>query len=87
LWTTRAMTVVRNGQSLLCRLGDPTGVEFFSAGRPATRAEVELSIDSGLPTLLAMATKEGVRAVESVTLGIAEVRKLLDHHFPRVGGA
>lgn len=36
----------------LFALGDPMGLEFFAEGRHATRAEVDASIESGLPLLM-----------------------------------
>lgn len=36
----------------LCHLHDPVRVEWYAEGRVATRAEVEASIESGLPLLL-----------------------------------
>jgi ferredoxin len=47
LWTTMAFHI-QNG---LFRLGPPQNVEWWAKGRPATRAEVEQSIASGLPLL------------------------------------
>lgn len=51
LWTTKkpALRQVHNGT--LFYIGDPTLVEWFAEGRTATRAEVEHSIETGLPFL------------------------------------
>lgn len=38
---------------VLWDIGEPTAVRWYAHGRPATRAEVQASIDSGLPALLA----------------------------------
>lgn len=66
LWTTR-----RNGGSgpfpipdggILFNVGKPREVEWYSQGRQATRAEVLTSIESGLPTLQAIADEEGPAA-------------------------
>lgn len=60
LWTCEDYTVFRDdrGGKLIC-MGEPTGgVDWYASGRKATREEVMASIDSGLPTLEAMASQE-----------------------------
>jgi hypothetical protein len=47
---------------LLFQLGDPIDIAFYREGRPATRAEVLESIDSGMPVLRKMAVSEGEAA-------------------------
>lgn len=52
VYVTRSWSVVQapeGGQ--LIRMGEPTGLTCWKEGRTATRAEVEESIESGLPTL------------------------------------
>jgi len=44
---------------LLFQLGEPIGVEWYCEGRPASREEVEASIEGGLPSLLALAKADG----------------------------
>ena len=56
----------RNG--MLCRLGKPVRVDWYSEGRVATREEVLDSIDSGLPTLMEEAKKDGPEAVKELTV-------------------
>jgi hypothetical protein len=54
LWETRDYkpTMARAGnEGVLFRLGEPTRVDWWSRGRPATRDEVLASIESGLPAL------------------------------------
>lgn len=62
LWWTRSFTVFRpqvgNTAMPLISLGEPDQVRWFAMGRPATRAEVIASIESGLPALRDMADKE-----------------------------
>lgn len=48
---------VENGW--LIRLGEPTNLGWFAEGRPADRAQVMASIESGYPLLLAEAQKDG----------------------------
>lgn len=58
LWTTRkpALRHVHNGT--IFNIGEPTLVEWFAEGRPATRAEVEHSIETGLPFLVRECDRE-----------------------------
>jgi hypothetical protein len=59
LWTTRSFEVWRPAPGeMLISVGDPLEVEWWSAGRKATRAEVEESIRTGLPLLEAEAAKQ-----------------------------
>lgn len=64
LWTTRQFYMFNDGKNKpLIRLGDPTGTQFYANGRLATRAEVEASVESGLPLLLdAAAQQRGAEA-------------------------
>lgn len=62
VWTTRDMRLVRAGGGVLCRLGDPTAVEWYAEGRPATRAEVEAAFARGMPVLDEQARAEGPQA-------------------------
>jgi len=67
LWTCRDYAKFDDGKGKsLLSMGDPSSVEFWALGRPATRAEVIASIDSGLPHLMAIArTEEGaIKALE-----------------------
>lgn len=63
VWVTRRYTANRDGDGVLFRLGDPETTLWFADGRPATRAEVLFSIDSGYPDLLETAAAEGDAAV------------------------
>lgn len=65
------------GRGVLLRLPDPTEVLFFREGRPATRAEVEQSIDTGLPLLYGVAEQEGPRAVAELDGYVADAKQLL----------
>lgn len=47
---------------VLIRVGEPDRVEWWARGRPATREEVQESIDTGLPALRTVADKEGKQA-------------------------
>lgn len=68
LWHTRQFEVFNDGRNKpLIQMGEPESVEWWACGRPATRAEVQASIDSGLPNLEAIARTE--------TGGTAELAK------------
>lgn len=52
LWFTREYEVFNDGRgNPLIQMGKPVAVEWWCEGRPATRAEVQESIDGGLPAL------------------------------------
>lgn len=54
VWVTRSYKVIRSpmgAKGLLCEIGDPTETLWYARGRPATRAEILESIESGLPLL------------------------------------
>lgn len=65
LWTSQSYKTWKpdNG-GVLFELGEPDayGVEWFCAGRRATRDEVMESVETGLPILLGQAAKDGALA-------------------------
>jgi hypothetical protein len=61
----------------LFSLGEPAEVLWFAQGRPATRAEVMASIESGYPSLLEIAASEGAEAVAELERQRARVWPLL----------
>lgn len=63
LWTTRDYRPIQVGTGYLFELGDPTQVQWFCQGRPATREEVLASITSGMPLLEHAAAREGAGAL------------------------
>ncbi|HEY7195534.1 MAG TPA: hypothetical protein VH439_17455 [Gemmatimonadales bacterium] len=64
VWVTRSYTVVDTYQKdqnhWLFQMGDPVTVYCYAEGRPATKAEVRASVESGLPLLRAACDKEHV---------------------------
>lgn len=59
IWSTKSYSLIDAGNGRLIRIGEPTKVQWFAYGRPATFDEVRESIRTGLPTLQAMAKEEG----------------------------
>jgi hypothetical protein len=61
VWVTKKFKLVPqpNGTGFLFGLGKPDEVLWFAHGRPATRAEVAESIESGLPLLQENVDKQG----------------------------
>lgn len=64
LWTTKTYSLFDDGHGRpLISFGDPESLEWIAEGRPATREEILLSIESGMPALMAIAqTQEGAVA-------------------------
>jgi hypothetical protein len=59
LWTTKDFTVFPDGKGgVLITMGEPETVEWYCRGRLATREEVEESVNSGLPVLVSVASRE-----------------------------
>ena len=59
VWITKGYKLIHDpGGEALIRVGEPYEVLWYAAGRAATRAEVEASIESGFPTLLEMCESE-----------------------------
>jgi len=78
VWITRTYRIIFDPQGgTLLRIGDPTETLWFAHGRPATRAEVTASIDSGLPILCEMAEQEGPKAVAALERQHADALQLL----------
>lgn len=60
VWITRATrySPLRVDTGVLFNVGDPEEVRWYCEGRPATRAEIEESIESGLPSLREVVTSD-----------------------------
>lgn len=68
LWFCRGFEVFPDGnEGYLLQMGNPHAVEWWACGRVAAREEVQESINTGLPSLEALARQEED--------GIAELRK------------
>jgi len=79
VWVTCGYHRMRVANGILFRVGDPEEVLWFCEGRPATRAEVMASIESGLPLLRAVADKDFDAAGAQ-----AELERLIDLAMPLV---
>lgn len=67
LWITREYEVFNDGHGKpLLTVGKPERVSWWCEGRAATRAEVDASVEGGLPILLTEARREGRFAVEAL---------------------
>jgi hypothetical protein len=77
LWRTRQYERFQDGKGgWLIQMGEPDSVEWYACGRPATRAEVQQSIDSGLPNLEALARQE-TGAMEALDRAVKRFSKWL----------
>lgn len=64
LWTTRDYMPFSDGRGgVLIKIGEPETIEFYREGRHATRAEIDESVNSGLPILVEAAEKDGEKAL------------------------
>lgn len=84
LWVTREYELFDDGRGKpLITVGKPERTSWWCEGRAATRAEVEASVDGGLPILLAEAKTQGKFAVEALGKCVEQAAAL----FPaRAGG-
>jgi hypothetical protein len=77
LWTTTSYRRFPDGASgMLFRIGEAESVQWYREGRLATRAEVEAAVESGLPTLMEMATSQSPEAVAELSRMKLELVKL-----------
>jgi hypothetical protein len=78
VWTTRSFRLFRDDRGgVLFRLGEPVEVQWFAHGRTATREEVMLSIDTGVPLLQELAVAQGAEAVQHLARQMANVSPYL----------
>jgi hypothetical protein len=74
--TLRGRIKLRRPHRLL-DMGKPYEVSWFAHGRPATRAEIRASIESGLPALAEIAIKQGPAATRQLDKYVHRAMKLL----------
>lgn len=81
VWITKSYRPFKpkaGGAGTLFNMGDPVEVLWYARSRPATREEVETSIDGGLPALFEVAAKfDGPGGVEFLRKEIDKFRPLL----------
>lgn len=79
VWTTRNYSVFKPqaGHGYMFRLGDPIGATWWAQGRTATRAEIDHSIETGMPLLKGLAEAEGADAVAELKQRYEETVALL----------
>jgi hypothetical protein len=82
LWITRQYEIFPDhmGRPLI-QMGEPESVEWYCEGRPATRAEVMASVDSGLPNLETLARQEK-GGLEFLQASILRFQKWLPNGLP-----
>lgn len=84
LWITRSFEIFNDGKDKpLITVGEPDRVAWWREARLATRAEVEESIASGFPVLLAAAQHDGKFAVEALGRAYERARGLFPEETHR----
>ena len=81
VWVTKTYRAFRASQGLdgiLFRLGDPVRIDWYARGRRATRAEVDQSVETGLPSLRELAVLQGPEAEAALDGFVAEFMAVLD---------
>lgn len=76
VWITGGFRLVFPPNGMLFEVGEPREVRWYAEGRPATRAEVLASIESGKPELESVAraqSPEAVRHLEKLTARAMEL--------------
>jgi len=84
VWVTTSYEPSVSEGNVVFRIGDPVEVEFYCEGRPATRAEVMHSIDTGMPELRKVAEKQGPTALDELDHLYAEALVLVASATPNV---
>ena len=82
IWTTKHYDVERERGGFLFHYGPAVSTEWYAEGRPATRAEVQESIDSGLPELLKHIDPKAAAEWQRAELNkrLARLGAMLDKH-------
>lgn len=77
VWITKSYQPFRADGGVLFTVGDPIETLWFAEGRPAKRAEVLESINTGLPFLQEMAQRDGAHALAELTRMHSEALRFL----------
>lgn len=78
VWITGGFSRFRVDNGVLISIGDPEAVLWFCEGRPARRAEIMASIESGLPILEADCRANGTWSQEAMENSLRDVKALID---------
>jgi hypothetical protein len=76
VWVTKTFTIFRHN-GVMFEIGEPERTIWLAEGRNATRAEVEHSIETGLPKLMEAAEAEGPDAVTELLKRVEHTKTLL----------
>ena len=77
LWITRSYEVWKpEGGGYLITVGDPLEWSWWAEGRPATRAEIEESVRTGLPLLEEQADQQSAEALADLERSAARLREM-----------
>lgn len=87
IWMTRAYQVFRSGAGRLIKLGEPTEIMAYAEGRPATRAELEASINSGLPLLSKEAALDGPEGIAALADAVKRADAMFKQLLPMMRAA
>lgn len=78
IWITTSYSIVRDQvDRVLFGVGPPTALSWVAEGRPATRAEVLESIETGLPILREMAAQDGPAAERALEKQLVRAMTLI----------
>ena len=78
LWCCVDYSVFNDGKGKpLLHMGDPAWVEWYAEGKPATRAQVMASIETGLPALAAVAMQQ-----DGAMKYLTECRERFEKYLP-----
>jgi hypothetical protein len=75
IWVTRSYRLQKVNPGTLFVMGEPTHYSWWCEGRAAKRAEVEQSLETGLPALLIEAERQGM--ISAVPGELARTLKML----------
>jgi len=86
LWTTSGWDVVGDGRGgMVIRFDRPLATAWFAEGRPATRAEVIESVESGLPILRQLAEQGGQDDIDELDRMIRAAARFWPAEDPPAG--
>jgi hypothetical protein len=79
LWSTRGYELFGDGKGgVLIQIGEPISLSFWAEGKPALRAQVSESVESGLPLIMAAAVKQ-----EGAVAELLKRKAWLEERYPK----